>query len=84
MRYYVHYLHFSEYFPHLCRHIYHKVSAVVRSGFLQVVEMSNLALYFAQRGRLFKVHEPCLMEISHQSSPVNFPSESSPLSSTGM
>ena len=42
MRYYVHYLHFSDYCPHLCCHVYHNVSAVVRSGLLQVVGMSNL------------------------------------------
>ena len=35
MRYYVYYLHFSNYYPHLCRHVYHDVSAVVRSGLLQ-------------------------------------------------
>ena len=53
MRYYVHYLRFSDYCPHLCRHVYHNVLAVVRSGLLQVVEMSNLTLYFAYRGKLF-------------------------------
>ena len=44
---------FFDYCPHLCRHVYHNVSAVVRSGLLQLVEMSNLTLYFAQQGRLF-------------------------------
>ena len=34
MRYYVHYLHFSDYCPHLCRHVYYNVSAVVHSGLL--------------------------------------------------
>ena len=29
MRYYVHYLHFLDYCPHLCRHVYHNVSDVV-------------------------------------------------------
>ena len=53
MRYYVHYLHFSNYCPHLCRHVYHNVSAVVRSGLLQGVGMSNWTLYFAHWGRLF-------------------------------
>ena len=53
MRYYVHYLHFSDYCPHLCRHVYHNVSAIVSSGLLQVVGMSNLTLYFAYRSRLF-------------------------------
>ena len=42
MRYYGHYLHFLDYFPHLCHHVYYKVSAVVRSSLLQVVGMSNL------------------------------------------
>ena len=37
----------EKYCPHLCCHVYHNVSAVVRFGLLQVVEMSNLALYFA-------------------------------------
>ena len=41
--------------------------------------MSNLALYFAHQGRLFKFHEPCLIDVSHQLSLVNFPSESSSL-----
>ena len=53
MRYYVHYIQFSNYCPHHCRHVYHNVSAVVRSGLRQVVGMSNLTLYFAYRGRLF-------------------------------
>ena len=73
MRYYVHYLHFSDYYPHLCRHVYHNVSAVVHSGLLQMVGMSNLALYFAHMDRLFKFHEPCFMDVSYQLSPVNFP-----------
>ena len=34
MRYYVHYLHFSDYCPDLCRHVYHNVSAVIHSDFL--------------------------------------------------
>ena len=38
---YLHYLYFSDYCPHLCRHVYHNVSAVVRSGLLQVVGMSK-------------------------------------------
>ena len=42
MRYYVLYSHFSVYCPQFCRHVYHNVSAVVRSGPLQVVGMSNL------------------------------------------
>ena len=50
MRYY---LHFSDYYPHLRRHVYLNVSAVVRSGLLQVVGMSNLTLYFAYRDKLF-------------------------------
>ena len=40
------YLHFSDDCPHLRRYVYHNVSTVVRSGLLQVVEMSNLTLYF--------------------------------------
>ena len=40
---YLHYLHFSDYCPHLCRHVYHNVSDVVSSGLLQVVGMSNWA-----------------------------------------
>ena len=81
MRYYVHYLHFSDYCPHLCRHVYHNISAVVRSGLLQVVGMSNLTLYFAYQGRPFEFHEPCLMDISYLR--LIFPSESSPLPSPG-
>ena len=69
MRYYVH-LYFSDYCPHLCHHVYHNVSAVVRSGLLQVVGMSNLTLYFAYRGRLFKFLELCVMDVSYQLSPV--------------
>ena len=30
MSYYVHDLHFSDYCPHFCRHVYHNVSAVWR------------------------------------------------------
>ena len=60
---YVHYLHFPDYCPHLCRHIYHNVLAIVRS--LLVVRMSNLTLYSAYRGRLFWFHEPCLMDVSY-------------------
>ena len=37
---------FSDYCPYFCRHVYHNVSAVVRSGLLQVVGMLNLTLYF--------------------------------------
>ena len=65
MRHYVHYLHFSDYCPHLCRHVYYNVSAVLRSCLLQVVGMSNVTLYFAYQGRLFKFHEPCLMDVSY-------------------
>ena len=50
MRYYVHYLHFSDYCHHLCCHIYHSVSAVVRSSLLQVVGMSNLNPLFRLPG----------------------------------
>ena len=74
---YCFYLHFSDNCLHLCRHVSHNVSAVVRSGLLQVVGMSNLVLYFAQRGRLFLFHVLCLMDVSYQLSPVNFPSECS-------
>ena len=69
MRYYVSYLHFSDYRPYLCRHVYHNVSAVVLSGLLQVVGISNLTLCFAYRSRLFKFHEPCFMDVSNQLSP---------------
>ena len=44
---------FRTIFHHLCRHVYHNVSADVRSGILQVVGMSNLTLYFAYQSRLF-------------------------------
>ena len=71
------YLHFSDYYPHLYHHVYHNTSAVVHSGLLQVVELSNLTLYFAYWGRLFLFLEPCLMDVSNQLSPVNFPFESS-------
>ena len=84
MRYYIHYLHILDYCPHLCRHVYHNVSAVVCSGLLQVVGMSNLTLYFAYRGRLFLFQEPSLMDVSYQLSPVHFHSESSPLPSPGI
>ena len=40
MRYDEHYIHFSDYCPHLCHHVYHNVSAVVRSGLLQVFGIS--------------------------------------------
>ena len=84
MWYYVHYLHSSNYCPHLCRYVYLNVLVVVRFGLLQVVGMSNLTLYFAYQGRLFYVHEPCFMDVSYQLSPVNFHSESSPLPSPGI
>ena len=44
--YFVYYLHFSHYCPHLCCHGYYNFSAIIRSGLLQVVGMSNLSLYF--------------------------------------
>ena len=44
---------FSLWQHYHCRHVYHNVSAVVRSGLLQVVGMSNFTLYFAYRYRLF-------------------------------
>ena len=50
---YIYYLHFMDYCPILCRPVYHNVTAVVRSGLLQVAGMSNLTLYFAYRGRFF-------------------------------
>ena len=40
--------------------------------------------FFAYRGRLFSFHEPCLMDVIFQLSPVNFPTESSPLPSPGI
>ena len=46
-------LHYLDYCPRLCCHVYHNVSAVVHSGLLQVVGMLNLTLYFTYRGRLF-------------------------------
>ena len=82
MRYYVHYLHFSDYCPHLCRHVYHIVWVVVLSGLLRVVGMSNLTLYFANRGSLFNY--PYSMGVSYQLSPVNFSSECPPLPSPGI
>ena len=39
MRDYVHYLHFLDYCPHLCCHVYY-VSAIVHSSLLQEVGMS--------------------------------------------
>ena len=39
----LYYLHFSDYCPHVSHHVYHNVSAVVRSGLLQVVGMSNFS-----------------------------------------
>ena len=33
----LHYVHSLDYCPHLCRHVYHNVSAVVDSGLLCVV-----------------------------------------------
>ena len=53
MRYYVHYLNFSDNYRHLCSHVYHNISAVIPSVLLQVVRMSNLTLYFTYWGRLF-------------------------------
>ena len=41
-------------------------------------------LYFAYRDRLFSFHEPCLMDVSYQLSPVYFPPESSSLPSPGI
>ena len=64
--------------------VYHNVSAVERSGLLQVVGMSNLTLYFAHRGRLFKFHESSLMDVNYQLFSVNFSSESSTLPSPGI
>ena len=75
------YLHFLDYCPHLRRHVYHKVSVVVRFGLLQLVGMSSLTLYFAYRGRLLV---PQTMFNGCQLSPVNFPAESSPLLSSGI
>ena len=51
MRYYVHCLHFSDYYPHLCRNVYLNFSVVIGSSLLQVVGMSNLSLYFAYCGK---------------------------------
>ena len=45
MRYYIHYLHFSDSCPHFWHHVYPNVSVVVRFGLLQVVGMSNLTLF---------------------------------------
>ena len=67
---YIHYLHFFYYCPHLCRHVYHNVSAVAHCELLQAVGTSNLTLYFAYQGRLSYFHEPCLMDVSYQLSPV--------------
>ena len=50
---YLHYLHFSDYRPHLCRHVYHNGPAVARSGLFQVIGTANLTLYLAYQGRLF-------------------------------
>ena len=36
MRYYVHHLHFLDYCPPLCRHVYHNTSAVVCSSLFKV------------------------------------------------
>ena len=41
----------------------------------------NVELYFAYRDRLFLFPGPCLMDVSYQLSPVNFPSDGSPLPS---
>ena len=49
----LYYFHFSDYCPHLCRHVYHNVSVMVLPGLLQVFLMSNFTLYFAYWGRLF-------------------------------
>ena len=84
MRYYVHYLHFSDYCPHLCHHVYQMFHPLYTLYLLQVVGMSNLTLYFTYQGRLFYFHEPCLMDVSYQLSPVNFSSESSQLPSPGI
>ena len=47
---YVHYLHFLDYCPDFFHHVYHNLSAIVRSSLLQVVGMLNLNLYFTYRG----------------------------------
>ena len=44
------FLHFSDYCLYLCRHVYHIVSAVVRSSLHQVVGMSNLTPLFRLLG----------------------------------
>ena len=75
MRYYVHY---SDY----CPHVYHTVSAVEGFSLIQMVGISNFTLYFACRGRVFKFHEPCLMDVNYCL--LIFPLESSPLSSLGI
>ena len=61
MTYYVHYLQFSDYHPHLCHHFCHNVPAVVCTGLLQVVGMSNLTLHLAHRDK----PEPCLIIFSY-------------------
>ena len=59
MRYYVDYLHFSDYCHHLCRHVYHNVPAVVRSSLFQVVGMSNLTFNPPEEGRSVQQPERC-------------------------
>ena len=51
MRYYVHYLHFSDYCPHFCRYVYPNVPAVVRSGLLHMRHSNHLQKAGAYNGR---------------------------------
>ena len=46
----MHCSYFSDCCPYLCRHVNHNIYAVVRSGLLQVVGISNVALYFFAYG----------------------------------
>ena len=80
----VHYLHFRTIVLIFVTMFITHVSAVERSGLLQVAGMSNLHLYFAHRGRLFLFHEPCLMDWQLSVISCNFPSENSPLTSPGI
>ena len=74
MRYYVHYLHFSDYCPHFCRHVYHIVSTVVRPGLLFLLTGVDCS---SSKSHVF-------MDVSYQLSSVNFPSECSSLPSPGI
>ena len=80
---YIYNLHFSDYCPHLCRHVYHNAMFIITPCLSQRFGCRTLRPS-AYWGRLFLFHQPCLMDVSYQLSPVNFHFESSRLPSPGI